>query len=110
MEQNKNEFQIELTPEKAAGIYSNLTVISHGANEFFLDFITMAPNMPKAQVQSRIVMNPENAKNLMFALMDNVKKYEETFGEITRKLPIQQTPANNQGNIPNPFLDGSKLN
>ncbi len=58
MEPNKNEIKIELTPEVAKGIYSNLAVITHGPNEFFLDFITMAPNMPQAKVQSRIIMSP----------------------------------------------------
>ncbi|MBR5332551.1 MAG: DUF3467 domain-containing protein [Muribaculaceae bacterium] len=103
MEQKKNEIKIELTPEVANGHYANLTVISHSAGEFFLDFITMAPNMPQAKVQSRIIMTPENAKNLLFALRDNVQKYEGVFGEIERK-----TPKNNQGNggndIPNPFM------
>lgn len=28
-------------------------------------------------------MSPENAKQLMFALTDNIKKYEAQFGEIT---------------------------
>ena len=103
MEQKKNEIKIELSPEVASGHYANLTVISHSASEFFLDFITMAPNMPQAKVQSRIIMTPENAKNLLFALRDNVQKYESVFGEIERK-----TPKNNQGNggndIPNPFM------
>ncbi|MBQ2045810.1 MAG: DUF3467 domain-containing protein [Muribaculaceae bacterium] len=103
MEQKKNEIKIELSPEVASGHYANLTVISHSAGEFFLDFITMAPNMPQAKVQSRIIMTPENAKNLLFALRDNVQKYESIFGEIERK-----TPKNNQGNggndIPNPFM------
>ena len=103
MEQKKNEIKIELTPEVANGHYANLTVISHSVGEFFLDFITMAPNMPQAKVQSRIIMTPENAKNLLFALRDNVQKYESVFGEIERK-----TPKNNQGNggndIPNPFM------
>ena len=103
MEQKKNEIKIELTPEVANGHYANLTVISHSAGESFLDFITMAPNMPQAKVQSRIIMTPENAKNLLFALRDNVQKYESVFGEIERK-----TPKNNQGNggndIPNPFM------
>ncbi|MDE5669339.1 MAG: DUF3467 domain-containing protein, partial [Duncaniella sp.] len=41
----QQEIKIELTPEVAKGIYSNLAVITHGPNEFFVDFITMAPNM-----------------------------------------------------------------
>ena len=100
MSENKQEIKIELTPEIAAGHYANLAVISHSGGEFFIDFINVAPNMPQARVQSRIIMTPENAKNLLFALRDNIQKYETTYGEIERK-----TPRNNSsnGNIPNPF-------
>ena len=108
MEQNKkNEIKIELSPEVASGLYSNLTVISHSANEFFLDFVALAPNAPSAKVQSRIILNPENAKNLLFALRDNIAKYEATFGEIQRKLPINNpNSGNNPGAIPHPFIKG----
>lgn len=105
MENNnkKQELKIELTPEVANGRYANLAVISHTPGEFFLDFITVAPNMPQANVQSRIIMNPENAKNLLFALRDNLQRYEKIFGEIERKTP--KTPVNgNNGEIPNPFM------
>lgn len=104
----QQEIKIELTPEVAKGIYSNLAVISHGANEFFVDFITMAPNMPGAKVQSRIIMTPENAKNLLGALMDNVKKYEQTFGPIVPKRPMNNGNNGNGGEIPNPFIMGGK--
>ncbi len=96
----QQEIKIELTPEVAAGHYANLAVISHSGQEFFIDFIAVAPNMPQAKVQSRIIMTPENAKNLLGALNDNIKKYEQTFGEIKRKMPAG-SPAN--GGIPNPF-------
>lgn len=99
--QKKTELKIELSPDIASGVYTNLAVISHTANEFFFDFITVAPNAPQAKVRSRVVMNPENAKNLFFALRDNLQKYEQTFGEIERKQPLNQ---NNNGGIPNPFL------
>ncbi len=97
---DKKELKIELTPEVASGHYSNLAVISHSGNEFFLDFVTIAPNMPQAKVQSRIIMTPENAKNLLFALRDNVAKYEQTFGEIEHKAPKN---APQGSDIPNPF-------
>jgi len=87
MEQKKQELKIEIAPEVAAGHYSNLAVISHSANEFFIDYISVVPNMPQAKVQSRIVMTPENAKNLLFALRDNIAKYESTFGDIEHKVP-----------------------
>lgn len=88
MEQKKQEIKIEITPEVAAGHYSNLAVIAHGSNEFFLDFIAMTPNTQSAKVQTRVIMTPENAKNLLFALRDNIAKYEHTFGEVERKTPI----------------------
>ncbi len=97
----QQELKIELTPEVAAGHYANLAVISHSGNEFFLDFIAVAPNMPQAKVQSRVIMTPENAKNLLFALKDNIEKYEHTFGEIKRKNPVNMPKGN--GGIPNPF-------
>ena len=83
----KNELKIELSPEVAHGHYSNLAVISHSPNEFFLDYIAVVPNMPQAKVQARIIMAPENAKNLLFALRVNIAKYEATFGEIEHKTP-----------------------
>ena len=80
--QNQNQLQIQLRPEVADGKYSNLAMIGHGPNEFLIDFIFAAPGMPQAPVVSRLIMSPENAKQLLFALSDNVKKYEAQFGEI----------------------------
>ena len=97
----KQELKIELAPEIAGGHYANLALIAHSGNEFFLDFICVAPNMPQARVQSRIVMSPENAKTLLFALRDNIAKYEQTFGEIQRKAPVASNTT--KGGIPNPF-------
>ncbi len=83
----KKEIKIELPPEVAQGKYANLAVISHGPAEFFLDMICLAPSTPQAKVQSRIIMTPENVKQLMFALQDNIRKYEATFGEIKPRIP-----------------------
>lgn len=92
--QQQNEIKIELTPEVASGNYSNLAVIAHSGSEFYFDFIAVAPNMQQAKVQTRVIMTPENAKNLLFALRDNLAKYEATFGEIERKTP-KADAANN---------------
>ena len=91
----KKEIQIQLRPELADGKYSNLAFIGHGPNEFLIDFIFAAPGMPQAPVVSRIVMTPENAKQLMYALTDNVQKYEKNFGEIKQKHPKQQPGFSN---------------
>ncbi|MDE6176978.1 MAG: DUF3467 domain-containing protein, partial [Paramuribaculum sp.] len=67
--------------------------------------ITVAPNMAQAKVQRRIIMTPENAKNLLFALNDNIQKYEKTFGEIKRTMPVNQGNPGG-GEIHNPFVMG----
>ncbi len=81
-EQDNNGIQIELTEETGQGTYSNLAVIAHSSSEFVVDFVRMMPGLPKAKVQSRIILTPEHAKRLMLALIDNVKKFESQFGEI----------------------------
>ena len=57
-EQNNNgQLQIELKEEVAQGTYANLAIITHSSSEFILDFIRVMPGMPKAGVQSRIVVS-----------------------------------------------------
>jgi hypothetical protein len=92
--QNKNQLQIQLRPELSDGKYSNLAMIGHGPNEFLIDFIFAAPGMPQAPVVSRVIMSPENAKQLMFAITDNVKKYEAQFGEIKQRKPLKEDLTN----------------
>ena len=90
---NTNEIKIEPPAEVASGHYSNLAVIAHGAGEFYLDFIAVAPNMQQAKVQTRVIMTPENAKQLLNALAQNVQKYEQTFGEIQPRMPRNVKPG-----------------
>ena len=56
--QQGNQIQIQLRPELADGKFSNLAMIGHDPNEFLIDFIFHAPNMPQAPVVSRIIMTP----------------------------------------------------
>lgn len=57
-ENNNGQLQIELKEEVAQGTYANLAIITHSSSEFILDFIRVMPGMPKAGVQSRIVLAP----------------------------------------------------
>jgi len=82
MEQPKNQLNIELSPEVAEGIYSNLAIISHSSSEFIVDFIRIMPGTPKANVKSRIILTPEHAKRLLLAMEENVAKYESQYGKI----------------------------
>ena len=81
-QENENQLQIELNEEIAQGIYSNLAIISHSSSEFVLDFIRVMPGIPKAKVQSRIILTPEHAKRLLNALGENIEKFEALNGPI----------------------------
>jgi hypothetical protein len=88
-----NQIQIELPDDVAQGIYSNLAIISHSASEFVLDFIRDMPGVSKAKVKSRIILTPEHAKRLLFALKENIDKFEQMSGNI-------QTPNDVGGFLP----------
>ena len=79
----KKELQISVSPEVANGTYANLAIIGHTSSEFIIDFVRVMPGMPKAGVQSRVIMTPEHAKRLLNALRENIGGYERQFGEIT---------------------------
>ena len=90
MEEKK--LNIKLSPEVAEGVYANLTIISHSPSEFVMDFVRMMPGMQEAQVKSRVVMTPDQAKKLLFALENNIKQYEKQFGTINlRRGPVPGT-------------------
>ncbi|MBI2967387.1 MAG: DUF3467 domain-containing protein [Bacteroidetes bacterium] len=78
----EQKINIEISEEVADGIYSNLALISHSNAEFIIDFIRLLPGVPKAKVKSRILLTPQHAKRLLFALRDNISKYEGLHGTI----------------------------
>ena len=75
------QVSIELPPDLDA-IYSNLAVITHTASEIVIDFASVLPNAPKGKIHARIVTTPASAKALLRALGDNLKKYEQLYGEV----------------------------
>lgn len=82
MEKREEQIEIDLSREVAQGTYANLAIIAHSASEFIIDFVCLLPGGVKPEVKSRIIMTPENAKRLMYALKGNIGRYEEDHGEI----------------------------
>lgn len=74
--------QIELPESVADGTYANMVIITHSPSEFIFDFIRGVPGVSKAKVQTRVIMTPFNAKQLLRALQENIEKFEVQFGEI----------------------------
>ena len=98
-QKQNNQLNIELSEEVAEGQYVNLAMIAHSNSEFVIDFIKMMPGVPKAKVKSRIVITPEHAKRLLYALKDNIEKYEGNFGQIKQADAPPKFPMNFGGMV-----------
>ena len=82
---NNQQLNIELSEELAEGIYANLVMIAHSAEEFIFDFIRIMPGVPKAKVKSRVIVTPQHARRFLRALEDNIIRYERSHGKIEER-------------------------
>ncbi len=83
MENKKIESQpiaINTVDEMSRGRYSNTMLVTHGPEEFMIDWLLQSPN--GAHLVSRIMVTPGHMKRIVKALQENLEKYERHFGEI----------------------------
>ena len=86
---NQQKINIKATDEVLKGHYANNLMAAHSREEFVLDFINLMP--PQPSLVSRIGTSPGHMKRIVAALQDNLKKYEEKFGEIKQaEAPKQE--------------------
>lgn len=69
-------------------IFSNFANISHKDDEFTLTFCHIFPvpgskGLVKGTTEAIVTVTPKHAKRFLNALLDNIRKYEQKFGEIT---------------------------
>ncbi len=79
-DEKEQELQIKFPDELIGGVYANNMIVAHTKEEFIMDFIMAAP--PAGTVAARVILNPAHVKRIIHALQDNVKKYEDHFGQI----------------------------
>lgn len=73
--------EIKIADNIPGAEYTNNVFISHpNKDEFHLVFMNISGNMGK--VVSKIITTPGHMKRLVAAMNDNLKKYEDAFGEI----------------------------
>jgi hypothetical protein len=87
-DEQKNVINIDLTGIDP--VYANMVNIIHGPYDFTFNFIKVSP--PTGNVVSRVMMSPQHAKALLNALKENIRKYENSFGEI-KEAPRQSAPT-----------------
>ena len=80
--------QINTTDEVSRGRYSNSMLVSHGPEEFVIDWLLQSPN--GVHLVSRIIVTPGHMKRIVSALQENIEKYEQTFAGAGSLPPIVQ--------------------
>ncbi|MDR1941578.1 MAG: DUF3467 domain-containing protein [Endomicrobium sp.] len=93
-EKESSAIQMEIDETTAEGIYSNVALIRHSESEFIIDFMFFQPQGKKAKIRSRIILSPVHAKRILFAMKENITKYEAKFGQI--KEPALQPQIHKQ--------------
>lgn len=78
--QHQQQIQIKATDEALKGLYANMAQVAHNPEEFVIDFMNVFP--PAGNLLARVVLSPGHMKRLAQAMAENIKKYEEQFGEI----------------------------
>ncbi len=74
------QIQIKITDETLRGSYANMLQVAHTSEEFFLDFMNIMP--PAGIVSARVIVSPGHIKRMIAAMQENLKHYEEQFGEV----------------------------
>ena len=80
MKEDKQEIKVRFPEKIMGGSYANHMIVLHTKEEFIMDFIMASP--PAGSVTARVITSPGHMKRIIKALQDNVKKYEDKFGEI----------------------------
>jgi hypothetical protein len=82
MPEEKKTLKANLSKEIANGVYSNIFNVIFSQAEFVLDFGKLVPGKDDFDIVARVLMAPMNLKRMINVLEENLKKYENQFGEI----------------------------
>jgi hypothetical protein len=92
----QGQVQIKADEKELQGMYSNLVMIHHHAEEFTMNFVYVFPNAPQGKLLSSMIVSPGHAKRIWRALGENIARYEAAFGPI-KEGPEGVPPNTNIG-------------
>lgn len=72
--------EIKIADNIPGAEYANMAQISHNSEEFHLRFMNMLD--ATGRITGKIITSPGHFKRMAVAMQENLKKYEEKFGEI----------------------------
>jgi hypothetical protein len=80
--QAQGQVQIKADEKELQGMYSNLVMIHHHAEEFTLNFVYVFPNGTLGKLLGSMIVSPGHAKRIWRALGENISRFETQFGPI----------------------------
>src|SRR6201997_2854396 len=89
--QQQGQVQIKADEKELQGMYSNLVMIHHHAEEFTMNFVYVFPNGAQGKLLSSMIVSPGHAKRIWRALGENISRFEALYG------PIKEGPEGTPG-------------
>lgn len=81
--QKESIYGMSVSGQDLKGKYCNLAMIKHTEREFIFDFFLSIDN--HNFLSSRVITNPKHAKEICDVLANNLKRYENRYGQILPK-------------------------
>lgn len=78
-----------IDPNTSQGAYATGLVVVHTRDEFLLDFIAGFASPPR--IVGRVIVTPPYLKRMLTALLENIGRYEQTYGAMS--VPPENTRA-----------------
>jgi Protein of unknown function (DUF3467) len=91
------QVQIKADEKELQGLYSNLVMIQHHAEEFTLNFVYIFPNGTQGKLLSSVIVSPGHAKRIWRALGENIARFEAAYGPIKEGPEGAPMPGANIG-------------
>ena len=85
---NEKQQQIQIADNIPGAEYTNFANISHNQEEFQIMFANVMP--PSGRVVGKLITTPGHFKRIVAAMTENLKKYEEHFGQIKDVAGIEE--------------------
>ena len=85
------QLEVRVDDAVAGGLYSNGLMVHTSETEFTLDFLHMEPGRASARVRTRVIVSPRQAKRVLRLLGDNMRRYEQRFGQVEEAKPLPPT-------------------
>jgi hypothetical protein len=87
--QQPQQIQVNTADELSRGRFSNNIIIAHSQEEFILDWMLNSPS--GIHLVSRVVVTPGHMKRIIAALAENLRRYEQMFGQVNAPEGTEQT-------------------